>query len=252
MASINVKCIELKRNKKLENTVDVLDKGYVRLVDHMGSDLSVVNAARVSFAKESEEFDVNDARLVTFLGKHGHTSPFRHAFMTFEVKAPLMVCRQWWKYITGSDHRDPFDGSWNESSRRYVTMDPEFYAPKKDQWRSQPSDKKQGSGGPIGPWDGAVLTDLLEDYAKRGEDLYNYAQSLNVAIEQARLFLPAYGLYVVWRWSCSLQSVCHFLTQRFGDDAQLEIQEYAKGVYDLIQPIFPVSVDALVSYRAVD
>src|SRR5690606_21252109 len=106
--------------------IGVLDKGYVRLVDVMGSDLSVANAARVSFARESTEFDDRDERLIRFLAREGHTSPFRHAMVTFEVKAPLMVARQWWKYVVGSDHT--MDG-WNEVSRRYVDTEPEFYMP---------------------------------------------------------------------------------------------------------------------------
>jgi thymidylate synthase (FAD) len=99
----------------IENkTIDVLDKGYVRLVDKMGSDLSVVNAARASFAKESHELSKSDARLIDFLARENHMSPFRHAFVTLEFKAPLMVARQHWKYVVGSDHTMD---SWNESSR---------------------------------------------------------------------------------------------------------------------------------------
>ena len=94
----------------LKNTIQVLDKGYVRLVDTMGSDLSVVNAARASFAKESLELDQKDVHLIDFLIRENHMSPFRHAFATFEFKAPLMVARQHWKYVVGSDHTMD---SWN-------------------------------------------------------------------------------------------------------------------------------------------
>jgi len=193
------------------STVQVLGNGYVRLVDSMGDDLSVVNAARASFAKESKELSPKDARLIDFLIRENHMSPFRHAFMTFEIKAPLMVARQHWKYVVGSDHTMD---SWNESSRRYITMDPEFYIPESHQWRMAAEDKKQGSSGPIGPWQGAVLTDELKKLIKQGEAVYNMALEQGVAPEQARLFLPAYGMHVVYRWSCSLQSVCLFLTQR--------------------------------------
>lgn len=223
--------------------IEVLDKGYVRLVDVMGDDRSVVNAARVSFAKESGEFGEKDARLITYLAKHGHTSPFRHAFATFEVSAPLIVCRQWWKYIVGSDHAMD---SWNESSRRYVTSDPEFYIVGVDEWRSATDDKKQGSGGPLDPWTGAFLTEALIETYDQGETKYNTALSMGVAPEQARLFLPAYGMYVMWRWSASLQSISFFLNQRIADDAQWEIEQYARAVYRLVQPRFPVSINALV------
>jgi thymidylate synthase (FAD) len=109
-----------------------------------------------------------------------------------------------------------------------------------------PEDKKQGSGGPIGPWHGALLTDELKKLIKQGEALYNMALEQGVAPEQARLFLPAYGMHVVYRWSCSLQSVCLFLTQRLAEDSQVEIQEYAKAVYALSKEKFPITIGRLV------
>lgn len=222
---------------------DVLDKGYVRLVDYMGSDLSIVNAARVSFAKESSQLEEKDERLIRYLARHGHTSPFRHAFITLEIKAPLMVARQWWKYVVGSDHTMD---AWNEVSRRYVTMEPEFYVPGNDQWREAVKNVKQGSGGPLDVDTGSHLTDDLIGLVERALRLYDKAIKLGVCPEQARLFLPAYSMYTVWRWSASLQSVCHFLRQRLAHDAQYEIREYARAVYDIVKPLYPVSVDALL------
>lgn len=140
------------------NKINVLDKGYVILHDVMGSDLTIVNAARVSYNKRKEELDLNDEKLIRFLAKHDHTSPFRHATLQFEVYAPLMVARQHWKYVVGSDH---VMDAWNESSRRYVTEDPEFYIPKEDEWRSKPENSKQGSGEPITPDKGLYLTKQL-------------------------------------------------------------------------------------------
>jgi len=225
-----------------DKLITVLNNGYVRLVDVMGSDLSVVNAARASFAKESKEMTVNDGRLLDFLVRENHMSPFRHAFMTFEMKAPLMVARQHWKYVVGADHTMD---SWNESSRRYITMDPEFYIPTNDQWRLAPDNKKQGSGGPIDPWTGSLLTQQLQDYISQGEALYSMAMENGVAAEQARLFLPAYGMHVVYRRSASLQSVALFLNQRLAEDSQKEIQEYARAVYSLIVDKFPVCIELL-------
>ena len=225
------------------NIIEVLGNGYVRLVDVMGSDLSIVNAARASFAKESNEMTLKDSRLLDFLVRENHMSPFRHAFATFEVKAPLMVARQHWKYVVGSDHTMD---SWNESSRRYITMDPEFYVPSKDDWRLSPDNKKQGSGGPVDPWTGALLTQELEKYIQQGEALYAMAMQAGVAAEQARLFLPAYGMHVIYRWSCSLQSVALFLNQRLAEDSQKEIQEYARAIRALIEDKFPVSLPLLV------
>lgn len=225
-----------------DKTMPVLNEGYVRLIMTAGSDLSVVNAARASFAKESHEMSQADARLIHFLAKNGHMSPFRHAFMTWEIKAPLLVCRQHWKYVVGSDHTMD---SWNESSRRYVTQTPEFYIPFATEWRTAPDNKKQGSGGPLDPFTGSMLTSALVDYVAEGERLYDAAMNSGVAPEQARLFLAAYGMYVNYRWSCSLQSMALFLSQRMADDAQHEITQYANAMYKLISPKFPVSIPAL-------
>lgn len=234
----------MKKKVMMENNlIKVLDKGYVRLVDKMGSDLSVVNAARASFAKESKEFTQQDAKLLNFLARENHMSPFRHAFATFEFKAPLVVARQHWKYVVGSDHTMD---SWNESSRRYITMDPEFYFPSAEEWRLAPEDKKQGSQGIADPFIGSMLTQELILHAEKGEALYNMAMENGIAAEQARLFLPAYSMYVIYRWSCSLQSAVLFLTQRLSEDSQVEIQKYALAVYDLIQPEFPMSIKALM------
>ncbi len=225
------------------NLIDVLDKGYVRLVDNMGSDLSVVNAARASFAKEKDSMTPSDGKLINFLARENHMSPFRHAFMTFEFKAPLMVARQHWKYVVGSDHTMD---SWNESSRRYITMEPDFYIPESNKWRLAPEDKKQGSQGIADPFIGSTLTDSLMSYVEKGEALYKMAMEQGIAAEQARLFLPAYSMYVVYRWSCSLQSAVLFLSQRLAEDSQVEIQEYANAVYRLVQPLYPVSMLALM------
>lgn len=228
--------------------INVLDKGYVRLVDTLGSDLTIVNAARVSYAKESLELDDKDRRLINFLAREDHTSPFRHAILQFEVYAPLMVARQWWKYIVGSAHQEGVGDSlnaWNESSRRYITEEPLFYIPEKNQWRSKPENSKQGSGEPI-EWElGEKYTKSLMEYIDLGERLYNEALEDGICAEQARLFLPAYGMYVRWYWTASLQSVAHFINQRIQSDAQKEIQEYAKAILILAKETFPVSLEAI-------
>lgn len=218
--------------------VDVLDKGYVRLVDSMGSDLSVVNAARVSYDKETEEISERDRKLINFLIREKHTSPFRHAAVTFEVYAPLVVARQWWKYAVASSHVDDQNG-WNESSRRYITEDEEFYIPTATQWRSKPENSKQGSGEPVDEFVGQRFTDRLEEIVRLGEEAYESAMQQGIAPELARLFLPAYGMYVRWRWTTSLQGVMTFLEQRLPHDAQSEIREYADAVLNLSKDIFP-------------
>lgn len=217
----------------------VLDHGYVRYVKHMGDDLDVVNSARVSFDKASESFEARDKRLLSFLMREEHSSVLRHSAITFEVYAPLMVARQWWKYVVGSAHIDDQLG-WNESSRRYLTEEPTFYVPQADQWRSTPEDKKQGSGPAIE--DGTALTTAMVKHIEASYALYDSALTDGVCPEQARLFLPAYSLYVRWRWTASLGAALHFLRQRLADDAQYEIQQYAKAVEEILAEHFPQTV----------
>lgn len=232
----------------LMDIIKVLDKGYVRLVDTLGSDLTIANAARVSYAKESLELTDKDKRLIDFLAREDHTSPFRHAMLQFEVYAPLMVARQWWKYIIGSSHQEGIGDSlnaWNESSRRYITEEPIFYVPEKNQWRSIPENSKQGSGAPI-EWElGEKYTQRLMEYIDEGLQLYEDAMEDGICAEQARLFLPAYGMYVRWYWTASLQSVSHFIQQRINHDAQKEIQDYAKAILTLSTEKFPVSLKSI-------
>jgi thymidylate synthase (FAD) len=153
-----------------------------------------------------------------------------------------MVARQHWKYVVGSDHTMD---AWNESSRRYITEEPAFYIPKEDEWRSAPENSKQGSGKLLPSSEFGGLTSELELYIAEGERLYNEAIADGVCAEQARLFLPAYGMYVRYYWTASLQSVAHFLQQRLAHDSQVEIQEYAKAVKSLAEPHFPVSIAEL-------
>lgn len=219
------------------------DPGYVRLVNHMGDDLSVVNAARASFDKQSTTFEARDRRLLDYLLREEHLSVLRHQAITFEVYAPLMVARQWQKYMVASTHLDDQVG-WNETSRRYVTEAPTFYIPDADQWRSAPENRKQGSGEPLADKLGKEFTFLLENHAERSLRLYDEALESGVAPEQARLFLPAYALYVRWRWTTSLGVVFHFLTQRLAGDAQEEIQAYAEEVRTITEPLFPETFKA--------
>ena len=223
--------------------IDILDKGYVRLVDTLGNDLSVTNAARVSYDKESKLRDdgsltLNDQKLLKFLWDEGHTSPFRHAAMTFEVYAPLFVARQWWKHTVASSHVDDQNG-WNESSRRYITENEEFYIPKGHEWRSKPENSKQGSGEALVSDVGGYFTNKLWDTIESGKKLYDKALLAGVAPEQARLFLPAYGMYVRWRWTVSLHGALNFLNQRLPQDAQYEIREYAEAIKELTKQSFP-------------
>lgn len=227
--------------------INVLNKGYIRLVATMGDDTTVVNAARVSFDKESNEMTNRDERLIDFLAREGHDSPFRHAVMQFEAYAPMMVVRQWEKYLIGSNNSE--FGSRNESSRRYITENEEFYIPCEVQWRSYPDNVKQGSGEPLWSDEGQKLTNNLITYIQNGERLYQEAMDMGVAPEQARLFLPAYGLYVRFRWTATLQTVAHLIKQRTAEDAQYEFRKYAEAIKEIAKDKFPVSLEALLKER---
>lgn len=227
-----------------QTKINVLSDGYIRLRDVMGDDRTVANAARVSFDKRTEELDEKDERLIAFLAREGHDSPFRHASLQFEVYAPLMIARQWWKYCVGSDH---VMDAWNESSRRYITENEEFYVPQANEWRSKPEASiKQGSGESVGVGLGMTYTNELEKYITEGARLYESAIINGIAPEQARLFLPAYGMFVRWYWTASLQSVAHLIRQRTAPDAQHEFRLYAEAVKELAIEKFPVSLGELL------
>lgn len=224
--------------------INVLNRGYARIVDHMGSDASIINAARVSYDKEcvpNEDGTLaeRDQRLMNYLVNKNEMSVFRHATLQFEIYMPLMVARQYWKYIVAASHID--DGTcMNETSRRYITEEPTFYIPELDQWREAPADSKQGSGDIVDPRIGQVATSELMKYIDRGIEFYEYWMKMGVCAEQARLFLPAYGMYVRVRTTMSLAALIHLLKERLEHGAQFEFQEYARALRDLTQPLFPV------------
>lgn len=224
--------------------IDVLDAGYVILHEDgvMGSDLAVVNAARCSYNKRTEELTDKDEKLIKFLAREGHTSPFRHATMQFEVSCPLMIARQWWKQIVGAGFQDPMV-AWNESSRRYITEVNEYHVP--DYFRSAPENSKQGSGEPVSDAINEQYIDMLIRHQLQGERLYQQAMADGICAEQARLFTSSYGLYVKFYWTASLQGVAHLINQRTKPDAQFEFQQFARAVESLALEHFPISLKEL-------
>ena len=223
--------------------VDVLDHGYVRLVNSMGSEVDIANAARVSYDKEVIDLEDKDKNLIKFLIKHRHDSTLRHNVMTFEVYAPLMVARQWWKHHIGSTHVEDQNG-WNESSRRYITEEPVFYIPEWDEWRGKPENNKQGSEGTVSKETGVIASTLMEKHIDKSMVLYYEAMTRGVAPEQARLFLPAYAMYVRWRWTASLNAILSFLSLRQGKTAQDEITQYANAVATFVEGQYPTVMEA--------
>lgn len=226
-------------------TVTVLDKGYVELFDGMLQDpqLKIVNAARVSFLKETKELTPRDRGLIKFLYEHEHFSTYRHSYFSFRVKAPLCVFRQWWKYQIGSDWIENEnvgsiqipETNWNEASGRYVEFEPEFYIP--NEIRVQSKDNKQGSSGCLQALqDGSDPVELFRQSCDRQYQDYLSVVKSGGAKEQARMLLPQ-NVYSECVWTCSLQTVLYFLKQRLKEDAQFEIREYAKAVEKLVSPM---------------
>lgn len=216
-------------------------KSSVELIDFSGNDLSIVNAARVSFNKMSDfESDgtlkTADVKLIDYLAKHKHLSPFNHAFISLRVKAPIFVARQLVKheYLV-----------WNEVSRRYVDTPPEIYIP--DGWRARADNVKQGSSGEFIPNNEFVMAQyhsIVDEILK----LYTEFSELDgVCPEQARMILP-HSLMTEWVWSGTLGAFAKMLSLRLPTDTQKETRDVAEIIYNTIEPIFPISLTALLKH----
>ena len=216
----------------------------VDYIDHMGSDINVVNAARVSFAKEVQGFDLEkDTKLINYLAKHNHWSPLAHTSISIRVKAPIFMARQFVKHQIGL--------VWNEESRRYIDDTPEFYKP--DVWRSRPENAKQGSGSStVCPeikshgW----LTDPLTLATEESLRCYVSLLDQGVAPEQARMVLPQ-NTMTNWIWTGSLVAFARVCKLRLDSHAQKEAQELAQLISDVVAPLYPVSWAALMEHMKV-
>lgn len=205
----------------------------VELIGHFGDDQTVANAARVSFHKDASNYtkEQND-KLITYLAKHKHFSPFNHAFLSFRVKAPIFVGRQLVKHKFLP---------WNEVSRRYVDDEPEFYFP--EYWRKKADNVKQGSSEEevfFGPPD---VYRTPEEAVEHAFKCYKDALRLGVCAEQARMVLPQ-NTMTEWVWSGTLGAFCDMLILRLDPHTQAETRIVAKKIYELAEPLFPVSIKA--------
>jgi thymidylate synthase (FAD) len=245
-----MKMAETPSIKMAQTKYFVLDHGHVDLIDYMGSDLSVVNAARVSFNKESywdseknwtgyqeEKLLERDAKLIKYLAKHNHFTPFCHPQISLRIKCPIFVRAQLGKHQVGL--------VMNEVSRRYVTFEPEVYIPL---WRAAPTDgAKQGSSGAIEDMDLCIkMRQEYQGVVNECLDLYNKLLADGVAPEQARSILPQ-GTYTEFVWTGSLYAFARVYNLRIDSHAQWEIQEYAKAIDKIIAPLFPVSWQTLTT-----
>ena len=218
--------------------VPVLDKGWIELQDMMGDDLAIVNAARVSFLGESKGDD-HDKKLLFYLLRHRHTSPFEQVELKFRVRAPLLVWWQWARHRTWH---------YNAQSGRYTPfVENDFYVPLA--WRKQSADNKQASEGLIDPADAGQLTQKLLAHYEQSFALYEEALAAGVAKEQARVFLPGFSVYYTWVAKTDAHNLMHFLSLRAAPDAQEEIRAYAQAIYDhFFVPALPWTAEAFGKY----
>jgi thymidylate synthase (FAD) len=229
----------MTKSELIGKRVDVLDQGWIELQDMMGDDLSIVNAARVSFLGESKG-DEQDKKLLFYLMRHRHTTPFEQVEFRFRVRAPVVV---WWQWVR---HR-----TWhvNAQSGRYTPFEEnDFYHP--SIWRRQAPSNKQASEGEINPADAQQLSALLAEHFDRSFELYRQALDAGVAKELARLFLPAFAVYYTWVCKVDAHNLLHFIDLRMAPDAQYEIRTYAKALFEeFLVPALPWTAEAFQTYR---
>ncbi len=219
----------------------VLNKGFVEVIDSLGSDLTVVNSARVSFGKRKETYDKSDRALVRYLAKHKHFSPFRHMVVQFHLKAPEFVMRQWYKHVVGIETTSSYptkDHAWNEISGRYTPVS-DYYIP--EVWRKQSEDNKQASEGELDKLQQKRMSHLYERYLFEVERVYDTMVDAGMAKEQARVVLPL-SQYTEVYWTASFQAIMNFIELRDETTAQWEIQEYAKCLKEMMYDIYPETI----------
>lgn len=212
--------------------IPVHNDGFVRYEDHMGDDQRVVNSARVSYKKFKESWDSSDDKLLNYLWENEHTSPFRHPQITFVIRAPIFVLRQWMKHQVGC--------AWNEQSARYTELRNGFFTPQT--WRIQSPKNKQSSYGEV--LESEKAFDILNNVYNTIEKGYDDLLSLGVCREQARILLPV-ASYSECMWTASLQAVMHFLKLRTDSASQEEIRQYAYAVEKITSLYYPKTMELL-------
>ena len=220
-----------------ERTIEVLDHGFVRLDDAMATDLSVVNAARVSFARRKEEMDESDIGLIRFLMRDRHGTPFEHNAFRFHVRAPLFVAREWFRHRIGS---------FNEFSMRYAKATDEFYVPDLEDVRSQVGKPGAYSFEPVSDEVAEATRDELAAVYASAYSAYERLVEMGVARELARAVMPV-GAYTEFYWTVNARALMNFISLRAAETAQREIRRYADAVELLFAERMPVTYEAFVS-----
>jgi len=227
-------CISADAEKILDKKFKVLDKGFVRLVDYLGNDSRIVSAARVSYGKGTKTYR-EDKGLINYLLRNDHTSPFEQVVMTFHVKLPIFVARQWIRHRTARV---------NEISGRYSVMKSEFYLPSTTDIAFQSENNKQGRATTkVPPKLQKQVLSILEKYQKELYGKYEELLEFNIARELARINLPL-SLYTEWYWQIDLHNLFHFLALRLDAHAQMEIRAYAEVIDKIGKTVCPIAFEA--------
>ncbi|MGI5112187.1 FAD-dependent thymidylate synthase [Treponema putidum] len=232
-------CIAPEAEKILDKEFKVLDKGFIRLVDYMGTDARIVQSARVSYGDGTKTVR-EDAALIDYLLRNKHTSPFEQVVFTFHVKLPIFVARQWIRHRTAR---------LNEISGRYSILKPEFYIPAGNDIALQSSDNKQGRMNEAVPQD--LQNEVINSLQKQQEEIYaGYSKLLdkNIARELARINLPL-STYTEWYWQIDLHNLFHFLRLRMDAHAQKEIRDYAEVMFEICKTVTPLACASFERYE---
>ena len=232
-------CVVPEAEAILDKEYPVLDKGFVRLVDYFGGDQRIVQSARVSYGEGTKTVS-QDGALIDYLLRHQHTSPFEQVVMTFHLKMPIFVARQWVRHRTGR---------MNEVSGRYSIMKDEFYVPEADKVAPQSTDNKQGRANEA--FDKAKAEEIIDSLKKGQENAYeNYSELIDegLAREIARINLPL-SLYTEFYWEMDLHNLFHFLKLRLDSHAQYEIRVYAEAILEICKKVAPMATASFMNHQ---
>lgn len=232
-------CVVEEAERILDQSFPVLDKGFVRLVDYLGSDQRIVQSARVSYGEGTKTYR-QDKGLINYLMRNDHTSPFEQVVFTFHVKAPIFVARQWVRHRTAR---------MNEISGRYSVMKDEVYLPDEGSIALQSEDNKQGrQEEPVDAATAEKVRTMLSDNARRTFDTYHELLGMGIARELSRINLPL-SIYTEFYWEIDLHNLFHFLQLRLDHHAQAEIRAYAEVMFDIVRKVCPIAAEAFENHR---
>ena len=221
----------------IDHEFKILDEGFIKLVDYMGSDSSIVQAARVSYGAGTKQVS-QDASLINYLISHSHTTPFEMCEIKLHIKLPIFVARQWIRHRTASV---------NEHSARYSIVDQEFYIPEHDKIALQSRSNAQGRGNTLKEDDALEIANRLHHASVTAYETYNHLIELGISREIARMCLPV-NFYTEWYWKVDLHNLLHFLKLRSDKHAQYEIRVYAECILDIVKKWVPLTYKAFEEY----